>query len=465
MFARPVGWVSVVVAGGLGVQMVMGLAGVHPTTLETAEPNSVANLIRVKLGSPITTAQDDAPSTDYGPALDGSMVEGEFKCVDCHRTEFEAWQGSAHYQKGFQTLRTGVEDDLKDYAEGVGLEFSQITKQGACIQCHGTPYENEWSNATLLTSVTCEACHNPSGGDQGWLNIHASYGANGLPRTSESLGHFQMRADRCAKAGQIRSSDIYAMIKRCAECHVPMDEGLYNAGHEQGKISFTVDSLVGGIRHNFHMDSEINAPVSSLWLNPTFAGEGQNRTADGRLRLYSVLMPMVLAEHSMNNLASLEEPDSDFAADGVSRLENAAEGLGEAMEEIAEDAYSDLFDKLEEVLDKEIEVLDEDPEDRADYVEELAELVAELEELEADEDAATISKMWAIYKATFSWYYHFDNASVEDMYDMDYEESGLDYSQEAAVEAAKQLSMQIEVFVIENEDGSALEALEVPDVE
>ena len=61
------------------------------------------------------------------------------------------------------------------------------------------------AEATLnkaVSGVACESCHGPAGGENGWLNVHSSYGAEGLTREEETPEHKKMRHEAAEKAGR-----------------------------------------------------------------------------------------------------------------------------------------------------------------------------------------------------------------------------------------------------------------------
>ncbi|MEO8498904.1 MAG: multiheme c-type cytochrome, partial [Planctomycetota bacterium] len=156
-----------------------------------------------------TIAQElAAPAeTVAAPVVDPSRVEGHAKCVDCHRQEIRAWQASKHATRAFDLLRTAPTS--VEYANKLGIRPADIARNSLCTTCHGTQQRDEAERLHVLTGVSCEACHNASGGESGWLNAHAVYGPRGTRREEESAEHYAQRTATCQTAGQLRSTNAY----------------------------------------------------------------------------------------------------------------------------------------------------------------------------------------------------------------------------------------------------------------
>ena len=264
--------------------------------------------------------------------VDAKKVEGHQKCVDCHQVELKSWLMSKHSHLAFDLLRTAP--TARQYAEKLGIKTQDIASKSVCIKCHGTAVE-DFTGRRVIAGVSCEACHNPSGGESGWLNIHAIYGSRASKRQDETKSHYQARANGCRKAGQLRSSDLYALAKRCFACHVVDDEQLAEAGHDHGdKFELVSKMLDDKVRHNFMLDPTSNAEVATLWLQSRQVPAG--RTAQGRKRVMFVVGQLVDAEISLSNLAKATE-ENDFTDIMIDRVEDVLELLSE-----------DLLDELEE---------------------------------------------------------------------------------------------------------------------
>lgn len=301
--------------------------------------------------------QDDAPD---GPVdidlsiMDSSRVEGHALCIDCHKVEVHAWMASKHATRAFDLLRTAP-TSLK-YAEELGIDPADIARNSVCIQCHATPVVDQSGHQSVLGGVSCESCHNPSGGEDGWLNAHAVYGPNGTPRDCESGQHYFQRMATTEASGQLRSDNVYLMAKRCFACHVVSDEKIVDAGHDHGDGFELVAKMMGEVRHNLFLDPTSNAEVATLWTDSMHHGMG--RTAEGRLRVTFLVGQLVDLETSLRSLSSATE-DNDFSDLMIDRIEEAYELLAEDLLEELEDteipeieeaieAATDAFEKLDD---------------------------------------------------------------------------------------------------------------------
>ncbi len=327
-----------------------------------------------------------------GLGVDSSKIVGSHQCIDCHRAEFHRWSKSYHGGKGFDALRGSPKSS--HYAEAVGVEFTKVTQEGLCIKCHATVQEVA-GQTRVLPNVSCETCHNPSGGDDGWLNGHAVYGPNGTRRADETADHFKSRRDRCDEAHQLRSDKTYDLIKRCAACHIPSHEELYEAGHDHSAGSYEfVTKALGEVRHNFTLDQSDNAEVSSIWLSPREGGE--KRTAAGRKRLMYVVGYLVDLEVSLANLSTTTDVETDFAVDLADRIvdgfEDGPEEFLDSLDETELPMMEEIFDLIEPIYEKidddgVEEFSDEDLAHCLEVSKSLATLTRQFAEKHADEDS------------------------------------------------------------------------------
>jgi hypothetical protein len=197
--------------------------------------------------------------------MDAGKVMGTRACLDCHKPIIEAWQTTKH-ATFFDQLRQNP--DAKTYASGLGIAEADITGNSVCATCHGMRAE-----ATAIKSVTgvgCESCHGASGGENGWLNPHGSYGAKDITRDTETPEHRAKRFEVCDKAGMIRPERDYLIARNCVECHLMYQhEDVVNksGGHPAGSSSFELVSwLHGEVDHNLFIDPKTNARAPSLWM-------------------------------------------------------------------------------------------------------------------------------------------------------------------------------------------------------
>lgn len=275
-------------------------------------------------------------------SLRADSVVGHLQCLDCHRKEYGHWQKSRHVTHAYDYLRT-KSSKRDDYAKELDIDPEKVIHADRCVQCHGT--RRQEATHPVITSVTCEACHNAAGGEEGWLNAHAVYGRGSVRREHESREHFDYRAQRCRSAGQLRSSDTYELIKRCYQCHVIGDEELLDAGHtaESGGMDddFVTDKwLAEGIPHNFHLNYQIapphdNALAATLWLHPQFGSEG--RTVENRNKVLRITAFVADLEVSLRYIV------------------NATDEKGDLLEGMME-SIVDAYEELEDINDKEMEL-------------------------------------------------------------------------------------------------------------
>ncbi|HUG69618.1 MAG TPA: multiheme c-type cytochrome [Pirellulaceae bacterium] len=273
-----------------------------------------------------------------GATVDPSRVEGHAKCIDCHLPEVKAWEASKHATRSFDLLRTAPTS--LQYAEKLGIRPADIARNSICATCHATQQRDDVGRLRVVSGVSCEACHNGSGGDDGWLNAHASYGPPGTRREEESAAHYAQRMAACGQAGQIGSANVYELVKRCFACHVVDNEALAAAGHDHGDGFEFVTKALGEVRHNFFLDRQANAEVATLWTDPLHHGSGRN--AAGRKRVLFVLGQMVDLETSLRNLANATE-ENELSDLMVERIEDAFGLLAEdLLEELKETEIAEV---------------------------------------------------------------------------------------------------------------------------
>ncbi|MFP6665792.1 MAG: multiheme c-type cytochrome [Pirellulales bacterium] len=307
--------------------------------------------------SPPATAEKPAQPTS-GATIAAGKVEGHASCIDCHRSEVSAWLASKHASSVFDLLRSKSGDE---YAKKMGIRPGDVTHSSMCVNCHGTPRIDAAGRHRTIAGISCESCHNPAGGEDGWLNAHAVYGRKGTRRVQETDEHYAERADRCRKAGQLRSANIYLMAKRCYECHLVGDEKLVNeAKHRSADQGFEVlKEMLGDVRHNFHLDQKQNAMVSTLWTNHR---SKKGRTDEERHRVVYVVGQLVAAETILRNAAKAKDPEGDYVIELGELLLSAYDNLADW--EFAEDATEMLEDLGGQLADGDL-----DPDDTSELLE------------------------------------------------------------------------------------------------
>jgi len=319
---------------------------------------------------PAGTVSDTPNKVRGGPNLDPAKIEGQSLCVDCHRAEVAHWMGnwreSEHGWIGFTRL---LGERAEELADDLGIDASDVTKNSVCIECHATPNLDYHGQMKPILGVACEACHGPSGGNQGWLNVHAAYGPRGTRRVDETAEHYVQRKQNSEEAGQLQSDDVYLLVRRCFNCHIVGDEELITkTDHvsEDRNWSDVVSMITDPkIRHNFHMDQTTNAEVSTLWSDPhrhPQRGADMERSIERRKKMYFVAATLARGEVVLRLLAKVNDPYGDYAGD-----------------------VSSLFDvgDVEDVLES-VELSDEDAEKAAELIETLEDL--ELEDTAGDTD-------------------------------------------------------------------------------
>jgi len=231
---------------------------------------------------------------------DPAKVVGATACVECHKAENARWMKTVHYTN--HKRLTG--DNAVKYATALGIAAADIAKSSLCINCHATPQSTGSGSPTAIAGVgvSCESCHGGAGGKDGWLKPHGDYGGKDKTRRTETAADREKRLKICREAGKVGPRELYGVAKKCFSCHIVANEKLVNAGHKAGSLAFEFSSWSNGeVRHNFQVNQKVNAPVSSLWLNPL--GKQGKRNADNRRRKMYVLGLMVDLETSLRNRA------------------------------------------------------------------------------------------------------------------------------------------------------------------
>ncbi|HUG20458.1 MAG TPA: multiheme c-type cytochrome [Planctomycetaceae bacterium] len=221
-------------------------------------------------------------------------------CDGCHYEETETWMKTAHYSSADTLLRfTG---NTRKYANALGIRADELMTTSMCADCHGTKAVVN-NRIEVISGVSCESCHGPSGGEPGWANRHQSYDPVGAAtRQEESIAHRAERQADCDAAGMIRPENIAGLVRKCLACHIISDEKLVAAGHKAFS-NFDFNSWTSGdIRHNFLLDDETNREAPSLWLERT------GSTVVQRRRLKFVAGTLVSLEVALRKRAEVSDP-------------------------------------------------------------------------------------------------------------------------------------------------------------
>lgn len=359
MFANRLPWL--LTTGCCGGAMIAGwlyLGTVNLPRIQADEPQDQDSQRQQSAAS--TNPQKEAA----GEVEAASRIVGGTQCLDCHRSEYVRWKRSKHATRAFDLL--GSTASARRYAEALDIEFGEVAASNSlCVQCHATRQIRADGVARVLPGVSCESCHGPSGGVDGWLNTHSVYGEEGGTRSDETKEHYLERKAKCGKSGQLRSEHIYELAKACYSCHLVNNEALVNeAEHPVAtqNFDFSIKSL-GDVRHNYHLDQQVNAEVATLWLDPLWHGE--RRTAAGRKRLMFVVGATVDLEMSLRALARATDEEGDYCEAMSERVVDAYELIEEdILEEVGDlPLLEKLLETAEEIytkLDDEEFVLDDD---------------------------------------------------------------------------------------------------------
>ncbi len=236
-------------------------------------------------GAGAATAVLSAALNDIDPA----KVKGAQSCKKCHESEYKAWTLTMHF-KNHERISSSAG---RQYAQKYG-------STDACNSCHTTTHTSSAQFAGPV-GVSCESCHTPAGGAEGWFDRHSNYGGEKIKREDETAAHLKERLAACEAVGMIRAEDAYALAKNCYSCHIVADEKLLKAGHKPGHGDFDlIPWIQGEVRHNFQVDQKVNAESPSL-LKARYG-----TTAEQRKRTLLVVGKIVELETCLRSLASVE---------------------------------------------------------------------------------------------------------------------------------------------------------------
>ena len=254
---------------------------------------------------------------DLAPT-DPDVYIGSEACSTCHQAEYKIWAQTAHATDAYDLLRTS--SNAKEYAKKLGIDEKQVENSPRCLVCHSSPQSLSDKRMGVVRGVTCESCHNPAGGEKGWLNCHSTYGYHVLRRENESAEHRQKRIKLCQKAGKLRSGDIYSLAKRCYSCHIVGDEELVvKGGHHPGNLGFEMTSwLEKGVRHNVFLNQHHNGLAPSLEMDPLWRPDHVRGSDIEHRRLMYVVSTLVDLELSLSQRA--RATNASFARAAATRI-------------------------------------------------------------------------------------------------------------------------------------------------
>ena len=197
-------------------------------------------LMAITLYDAAMLAQDRA-SKDYLWYDPDKIVKAE-PCGECHKAEYEVWQGTKHAEAFRSRHREKRAEEI-----GKKLGFKFIKRESLCLKCHYTA-TREKEQLRAISGVSCESCHGPG---KDWKDIHNEYG-KGYNQQTETAEHKAQRIAESKANGMLRPSELYGVVANCFQCHTVPHETLVNVGgHGTGTTDFEFLSRMDEIRHNF----------------------------------------------------------------------------------------------------------------------------------------------------------------------------------------------------------------------
>lgn len=292
--------------------MTLGVAVMNVSQVNAAEPTPGAT---AALAAFLTASADH----------DAAKVMGAESCRKCHEAEYTAWTSTVHF-KNHERIASAAG---KQYAAKAGGTDS-------CASCHSTPH-TATAKFAGTAGVSCESCHTPAGGADGWFELHSNYGAKDTKREDETAAHRKERLAACDATTMIRAENTYALAKNCYSCHIVGNEKLLQAGHKPGHSDFDlIPWMQGEVRHNFQADQKTNAE------SPSLLKAVKGTTTEQRKRILLVVGKIVELETCLQNLSEI---------DAASLKEGYAGRKGWAGR--AEDAFEYLDEDIGEAIKNE----------------------------------------------------------------------------------------------------------------
>jgi len=323
-------------------------------------------------GIPVAFIANNNPApTEF----DASKVMGAESCKKCHEAEYTAWTKTVHYGNHARLTNQAGQKYIAAYG---GSE--------ACKKCHSTPHTSSAKFANANVGVSCESCHTPAGGANGWFEVHSDYGGKDVKREEETEAHLQERLAACEDAGMIRAANLYELAKNCYSCHIVDDEKLLEAGHKSGHEDFSlVPWIQGEVRHNFQVDQSTNAESPSL-LKARYG-----TTADERKRVAVVVGKIVELETLLRRLGSADPDNLSESYAGRRGWAGRAEDVLEYIEEdIGDEFDSEHIEAVVDAVDFDLGRRFDDQEAALEAADELAEIAKTFIEESQDEDLSAL---------------------------------------------------------------------------
>jgi len=240
-------------------------------------------------------------------------------CAKCHTLETAAWKHTQHFEGFEERHRTDEARQILRDMDQRSMKF----QNDLCRKCHYTSVSKN-DRIRPLTGISCESCH---GAGEDWVEIHNRAGGDPDGRvltwgeTEESGEERRERLEASRQQGMNHSGMLYALARRCVECHTVPNEDLVNQGqHTAGSDFGLVSWSQGEVRHNFL--SSPGAPDDPS--NPPASQE--------RRRLFYVMGAVADLEYTLRNLVRLESEGSQFHEAMVARANRLRDKISEILE-------------------------------------------------------------------------------------------------------------------------------------
>lgn len=200
------------------------------------------------------------------------FYQGPKKCQECHKAEFEVWEGTKH-SKSVKTVHKS--DKAKDVVKAVGGK--SMKREETCTLCHYTMEQKDAdAKPKPRSGPSCESCH---GASSDWIEVHNNYGGKDVKREDESAEHKAERMANASAAGMIWPTQLYDVANNCMTCHGLAHPGLepdtlgkmLEAGHPLKPEFELVQYSQGSVRHRFYPpDVTTNQEMSAAELARMF---------------------------------------------------------------------------------------------------------------------------------------------------------------------------------------------------
>jgi len=179
---------------------------------------------------------------------------GPEKCMECHRSEHQVWEGTKH-ATSFRDVHR--DPKVKAIATAAGGD-DNMRRNETCISCHYTETQKDANDRPrIAVSISCESCH---GAASDWLTVHNDYGGPTAKRETESAEHKAERLKKAADLGMVHPTRLFDVASNCLNCHgatrasVAPDTmaKMIDAGHPPGSEFELVRYSQGTVRHRFY---------------------------------------------------------------------------------------------------------------------------------------------------------------------------------------------------------------------